>query len=318
MSDLNLSILGFPAVNSQLKIELRDPATKAVVKQAQPFLDGTVRVAQLDPGAYELAVTHTNLVTPVLLKPIRVLPVGDTKIQVLIDPSKFQSLPIEDIPDANLGPVSDAAQSVAETVLPLAQKQPGEAITASDWNAMASSIRELALSVSELTRLVTPVGHNHPELERKIEEIGDNFTALLEQLGGAMTELQRQIQAERYRKQVENVLTAAEVDPTQGTGKELLDIVGRLRTNVTDPPARFGRAARTTGVQLSTKLEQLLDAKADDEAFLNSDEVKQLSETVDLLKAQQTTTHADELAHNRKVDRTLGSGGLTDVIGKER
>jgi hypothetical protein len=318
MSDLNLSILGFPAVNPDLKIELRDPATNTVVKQAQPFLDGTVRIARLDPGAYELAVTHVNLATPVLIKPIRVLPTGDTKIQVLIDPSRFRNLPIEDIPDANLGPVSDAAQAVAETVLPLAQKQPGEAITASDWNAMASSIRELALSVGELTRLVTPVGHNHPELERKIQEIGDNFTALLEQLSGAMTELQRQIQAERFRKQVETVLTAAQVDPSQGTGKEFLDIVGRLRENVTDTPSRFGRAARTTGIQLSTKLEQLLDAKADDEEFINSDAVKQLSETVDLLKQQQTTTQADELAHNRKVDRILGSGGLTDVIGKER
>lgn len=318
MSDLNLSILGFPTVNRELKIELRDPATKAVVKEAQPFLDGTVRMSQLDPGAYELAVTHLNLATPVLLKPIRVLPVGDTKIQVLIDPSKFRNLPIEDIPDANLGPVSDAARTVAETVLPLSQKQPGEAITAADWNAMASSIRELALSVSELTRLVTPVGHNHAELERKIEEMTGNFTTLLEQLGGAMTELQRQIQAERYRKQVESVLTAAEVDPAQGTGKEFLDIIDRLGSGVTDTPTRFGRTARTTGIQLSTKLEQLLDAKADDEAFLNSAAVKQLSETVDLLKAQQTTTHADELAHNRKVDRTLGSGGLIDVLGKER
>jgi hypothetical protein len=318
MSDLNLSILGFPAANAGLTVELRDPATKVVVKQAQPFLDGTVRMARLDPGTYELAVTHVNLATPVLLKPIRVLPTGDTKIQVLIDPTKFREVRTEDIPDANLGPVSDAAQAVAETVLPLAQKQPGEAITAADWNAMASGIRELALSLSELTRLVTPVGHNHAELERNIQDITGNFAILLEQLSGAMTELQRQIQAERYRKQVENVLTAAEVDPTQGSGKEFLDLVGRLGAGITDSPSRFGRAARTTGIQLSTKLEQLLDAKADDEEFLNSPEVKQLSETVDLLKAQQTTTHADELAHNRKVDRTLGSGGLIDVIGKER
>jgi len=317
MSDLNLSILGFPAVNPELKIELRDPATRTVVKEAQPFLDGTVRMSRLDPGAYELAVTHVNLATPVLLRQIRVLPVGDTRIQVLIDPSKFRNLPIEDIPDANLGPVSDAAQGVAETVLPLAQKQPGEAITAADWNAMASSIRDLALAVGELTRLVTPVGHNHGELERKIEEISGNFATLLETLSAAMTELQRQIQGERFRKQVENVLAAADVDPTQGTGKEFLDIVGRLSTNITDSPARFGRTARTTGVQLGTKLEQLLDAKADDEEFLNSPQVKQLSETVDLLKQQQTTTHVDELQHQRKVDRTLGSGGLVDVLGRE-
>jgi hypothetical protein len=317
MSDLNLSILGFPAVNRDLTVELRDPAADVVVKTAQPFLDGTVRIAQLDPGAYELAVFHPNLTLPVLQRPIRVLPTGDTRIQVLIDPSKFRSTPIVDIPDANLGPVRDAAQGVAETALPLAQKQPGEAITASDWNAIASGIRELALALTELTRLVTPVGHNHTELETKIEEISGNFTSLLETLSAAMTELQRQIQAERFRKQVEDVLTAGGIERGAGPGRELLDAVGQLTTAVTDTPTRFGRVARTTGIQLSTKLEQILDEKADDETFINSNEVKQLSETVDLLKAQRATTYSSELEHLRKVDRTLGGGGLIDVLSKE-
>lgn len=317
MSDLNLSILGFPAVNRDLTVELRDPAADVVVKTAQPFLDGTVRIPQLDPGAYELAVFHPNLTLPVLQRPIRVLPIGDTKIQVLIDPSKFRNIPIADIPDANLGPVRDAAQVVAETVLPLAQKQAGEAITASDWNAMAFGIRELALATTELTRLVTPVGHNHTELETKIEEITGNFTVLLETLSAAMTELQRQIQSERFRRQVEGVLTAGGIERGQGPGKELLDAVDQLAGSVTDTPTRFGRVARTTGIQISTKLEQILDEKADDEAFVNSSEVKQLSETVDLLKAQRSTTFSSELEHHRKVDRTLGAGGLIEVLSKE-
>jgi len=316
MADLNVSILGFPAVNRDLTVELRDPTVGTVVKTAQPFLDGTVRLGQLTAGAYELTVSHPNLTLPVLRRPIRVLPTGDTRISVLIDPSRFRNTPITDIPDANLGPVRDSAQTVAETVLPLAQKQPGEAITAADWNVMASSIRDLAVAVTELTRLVTPVGHNHPELETKLEEVGGNFGTLLETLSAAFIELQRQIQTERFRQQVEDVLSLGTIDRTAGPGKELLDAVGRMRTTVTDSPTQFGRVARTTGVELATKLEQILDDRAGDDVFVNSTQVRQLSETVDLLKAQRSTTYSAELEHHRKTDRVLGAGGLTTVINR--
>jgi hypothetical protein len=287
------------------------------VRTAQPFLDGTVRMAQLTAGAYELTVSHPNLTLPVLRRPIRVLPTGDTRVSVLIDPTKFRNTAIADIPDANLGPVRDSAQAVAETVLPLGQKQPGEAITAADWNVLAASIRDVALAVTELTRLVTPVGHNHPELETKIEEISGNFGTLLETLSAAFTELQRQIQAERFRQQVEDLLTVGAIDRTAGPGRELLDAVGRLSGTVSDSPTRFGRVARTTGVELSTKLEQILDERAGDETFVNSPQVRQLTETVDLLRNQRSTTYTAELEHHRKTDRVLGGGGLTSVITRE-
>src|SRR4051795_9348531 len=155
MTGLNLSVLGFPAVNNDLTVEVRDPQTANVVATATPFLDGTVRIPQISPGAYELSVLHPNLTLPVLTRPIRILPVGDTSISVLIDPSQFRNTPIADIPDANLGPVRDTVTSVGETALPLARKQPGEAIRADDWNTMAGAVRDLATAVAELTRLVS-------------------------------------------------------------------------------------------------------------------------------------------------------------------
>src|SRR3954454_7357790 len=118
MQNLSLSILGFPAVNRDLTIEVRDPATQTLIKTAKPFLDGTVQIPKIDPGAYEITVKHPNLALPVITRPIRVLPTGDTKISLVLDPSKFRNTPIEDIPDANLSPVRDAARSVSETVLP--------------------------------------------------------------------------------------------------------------------------------------------------------------------------------------------------------
>src|SRR2546427_3889216 len=136
MQDLTVNILGFAPANRDLPVEVRDPLTQNVVREVKPFLDGTVRIPKIDPGTYELAIKHPNLTLPVLRRPIRVLPVGPTTISVLIDPSKFRNTPIEEIPEANLGPLIDAVKSVAETVTPLASKHPGEAIRSDDWNTM--------------------------------------------------------------------------------------------------------------------------------------------------------------------------------------
>ena len=86
-NNLLLNVLGFPAVNRDLTVEVRDPLTAQVVRTAKPFLDGTVRLPDVDPGAYELAVLHPNLALPVVRRPIRILPSGDTRVSVLIDPS---------------------------------------------------------------------------------------------------------------------------------------------------------------------------------------------------------------------------------------
>src|SRR3982751_4840146 len=145
MQDLTLNLLGFPAVTKDLTVEVRDPATQNVV----------------------------------LTRPIRVLPVGDTKVSLVIDPSKFRNTPIEDIPDANLTPVQDLVKSVAETVLPLSNKVSGEAILSRDWNTLAGAVRDLANAIGELTQLVSPRGHNHPELETKFNEVTGNFEGLV-------------------------------------------------------------------------------------------------------------------------------------------
>jgi hypothetical protein len=310
MQNLNLNILGFPAANRDLTVELRDPATATVVRTVKPFLDGTVRVSQIEAGAYELAVKHPNIALPVLTRPIRVLPVGDTTVSVVIDPSKFRNTPIEDVADANLTPVQDAVRSVAETVTPLANKVPGEAILAQDWNAMGAAIRDLANAVGELTRLVSPLGHNHPELEKKFDEMSSNFDELVNSVSASLTELQRQIQTQRFRQHVTDVLDAAQVDPQSSKGREFTDLVKKLEDNTTASPVNFGREARNTAVQLSTKLETLLDEKKDDATFAASDQVKNLATSIDLLKDQRATSYNAELQNYRKADRVLGGGAL--------
>jgi hypothetical protein len=316
MQSLKLNILGFPAVNRDLLVELTDPTSGDVVKAGRPFLDGTLSLPQVPPGAYEIAIKHPNLPIPVIRQPIRVLPVGDTNISLLIDPSRFRNTPIADIPDANLGPVRDAATTVQQSVQPLAAKRPGEAITSADWNALASSVGALAEAVSQLTRLVTPVGHNHPELETKIDEIQGNFTALLDTVTTAMTELQRQIQAERIRKQVVDVSDLVGFGVENPHRQALNEALLQLDHGVVESPLRFAQISRAVGVQAQTVLQQVLDENAGNPAVADSTEVKALGQSLDLLRATNTTSYTTELQHLRKSDRTFGTGGLTDVLNR--
>jgi hypothetical protein len=310
MSDLTVNILGFAAVNRDLKVELRDPTTNAVVREVSPYLDGTVRIPKINAGAYDLTVKHPNLALPVLRRPIRVLPTGDTKVSVLIDPSQFRNTPIEDIPESNLAPVRDMLQSVGETILPLANKQPGEAIRAEDWNTLVSGLRDVAQAVAELTRLVSPTGHDHLEFNRKFDEVTQNFSTLLNTLSAAMTELQRQIQTERMREQIIDVLDVAEV-PIERR-KEFLAPLDKLQKSVTESPIAFGRKARTAGVEIEQLLENLKGEKQPD--FATSKSVESLGETANLLKRQPTTSYTAELEHLRRVDRTGANAGLIGVF----
>lgn len=310
MNNLTMNILGFPAVNRDLTVQVRDPITQNVVREVKPFLDGTVHIPKIDPGAYEIMVTHPNFTLPILRRPIRVLPVGDTKISVLIDPSQFRNTPIEQVPEANLTPVRDLARSVAETVTPLSNKQPGEAILSHDWNTMGASIRDLSNAFNESMQLVSPVGHSHPEYVKKFDEITTNFQNLLNVLSSAMTELQRQIQADRLQRQVLDVLDKAHVDPSTPQGRQFLDPLANLAGSITNSPTQYGRDVRNAAVQVSTQLESLLDQKHTDTAFIGSSQVKTLSDALDLHKTQNATTYESELEYHRVLDRNFGGGLL--------
>lgn len=304
-TNLQLNVFGFPAANRDLTVEVRDPVSAAVVRTAKPFLDGTVRLPNIGPGAYVLAVLHPNLALPVVRRPIRILPTGDTRISVVIDPSQFRHTPIEDIPDANLGPVRDTVTSVGETALPLARKQPGEAIRADDWNAMAGAIHDLASAVAELTRLVSPTGHDHPELVSEFDEMSRNFDQLVNTLSASMTELQRQIQAQRFRRQVDDLVSVGQLDDV--TAGRMYTLVGSLETNVTDSPLVYGRRARDVGQQLTAAVAQVLEAKPEPS---DAAAVGALAQSTDLLRTQQATSYTSEIEFHRMTDRKLGSGGL--------
>jgi len=310
MNDLTLNILGFAAANRDLSVEIRDPITQDIVHVVKPFLDGTARVPRIAPGTYEVTLKHPNLALPVLRRPIRILPSGSTKISVVIDPARFRDTPIEDIPEANLAPVREAAASVAETLAPQTNKQPGEAILADDWNQLASGVRDLALAVAELTRLVSPTGHDHPELIRKFDEVTTNVQTLVEAVSTAVTELQRGLQIQALRQQIADMLTLAEINPESADAAPFFALIATLEQKLNEPPEVFAREMRNVSVRLSTLLEELLDRRRDDQDFVTSPVVKGVVEFVDKGKAQRTTTYEGELKRQRLIARSLAGNGF--------
>lgn len=307
MNNLTMNILGFAAVNRDLRVEVRDPVTQNVVREVRPFLDGTVRVPQIQAGAYDIHVFHPNLPRPVITRPIHVLPHGDTNVTVMIDPTKFRNTPIEDIPEANLAPVADLARSIAETVAPLAAKTPGEAIRASDWNALAGAVRDLSNSTGELTRLVSPVGHDHPEIIAKIDEMSTNFQTLLDTMSQALAELQRQIQTLRLRRQVEEVLDAADIGVESTKGVEFTRLIENLEDKITASPAVFSKELRNVAIQMGTQLESVIDAKP---GVVATPQVESISKSIDLLKEQRSNSYGSEISFNRKLDRNMGGSAI--------
>lgn len=240
-SKVNVSIMsGLPAVNADLVVDIVDPAQPdRPLHTGRPFRDGTLNFPTVAPGVYEMVIRHPNILLPVTRRPVRILP-GETKVSILIDPAKFRNTPIEDIPDANLQPIIDAARDVEEDARGLGNKRPGEAILASNWNAMAATVESLARSVGELARLVAPQGHNHPQYERKIDEMGTNFESLINTLSASMAEVQRRFQIERLDAVSLDAFSGLDGTPAITAAKnQIKTIIDNLMDNVVETPRTF-------------------------------------------------------------------------------
>lgn len=249
MNELTVNVLGFAAVNTDLKAQLRDVVTGQVIEERPLFRDGTARFPKVRPGQYDLHVIHPNMpLKPVAVRPIRTLPVGPTRISILVDPKDFANTAIEDIPDVDLTPLARTMDEVDLAAQGLGNKKGGEAILASDWNALASTVSTLAKSVSELTRLVTPVGHNHPEYEKKMNELSTNFDKLVGTLSESMAEIQRQLQIRRLEEVTTKILDEAEVPITDR--KVFEERFELLREKVTESPRNFSEFMRNQSADI--------------------------------------------------------------------
>src|SRR5712692_6807945 len=121
----NIQLQGYTPANRDATVRLVNQATGQAIER-KPFLDGSLVVRDMDPGLYQLEVTHPNLIQPITQRAIRLIPqVAPTFVPVIVPPDLFRDTPVRDIPDKDLTPVQQAATGVRAQLQPIANKAPG-------------------------------------------------------------------------------------------------------------------------------------------------------------------------------------------------
>jgi hypothetical protein len=275
---LNIQLQGYTPANRDATVRLVNQSTGAVIER-KPFLDGSLLVRDIDAGMYQLEVRHPNLVNPIDVRPIRLIPQPTPVfVPVMVPPDLFLDTPIRDIPDKDLTPVQQAATAARSQLVPISSKGPGEVIRAADWNSLVDAVMDLGNAVIELTTLVSAQGHDHPEIAEKIDEVQGNIRRFADAFGRSLLELRRDIETQRLRKNVDDVLVAAGASDDVRT--RLIGRVATLETNVQADTTLFTRNLTAAGNQFLTEINDMANAQgAEAETFLKRPEVVQLTET---------------------------------------
>lgn len=310
---VNLKLQNYPPANRDARITLTNAATGQVIER-KPFLDGTLVLRDVDPGPWQVQVVHPNVVLPLFQKEIRVLPQRlPTFVPVPIDPLDFRDTPIQDTPDADLGPVQRATTAARTQVTAVGGKGPGEVIRAADWNQLVAGVVDLASAVLELVSLVSPKGHDHPEIAVKIDEVQGNVRRFVTSFGRSLLELRRDVENEHLRRVTTDVLDVAGV--TGADRERVLARVGDLEASLYSTPVEFSSKLATTGRVLSAEVYDLAHAQGAEEAeFLAHPQVqKMLTLSQSLATSGGQLTAEEELDTYRRTGVALGGtkiGGL--------
>jgi hypothetical protein len=299
-ADVNIRLQGFAAANRDASVSLVSEATGRKV-ETRPFLDGTVTVRDLDPGMYELEVRHPNLMMPIEKRRIRIFPQPQpTQVNVHVPDVIFRDTKIEDVPDMDLTPVQTAAAAARGNAQQVGAKLPGEAIQAADWNLLAGAVADLANAVGQLTLLVSPRGHDHPEIATKIDEVQSNLRTFAEAFGKTVLEIRRQFEADQLRRNTEDVLSLADVPPA--TRKDLFDRIDNLQLNLQKDTPQYTQQLANVSAALLDQINDIAVKKGEAGAdFLADKKVMELSERTKTYRNAGTQTRAEGelLVHQR-------------------
>ena len=310
-SALSMQLQGFPAANRDAEVTLVNTATNQTIKR-NPFLDGSLTVRDIDAGVWDVRVTHPNVITPIFTGRVRVFPQPrPTFLPIPIPEIVFRDTPIRDIPDANLAPVQQAVTRAAESLAPISAKAPGEVIRASDWNILAGAVKDLADNILQLTNLVSPRGHNHPEIAEKIAEVQDNVRRFSEAFGRSLLEFRRELEAEFLRQRLTGALD--ELGAPQATRDELLGRIGQLSGSLQAESTVFTAQLANTGSRVLTSVAELATARPE---VADSPNIRVLQQVAQQYVTSGTATSADAELKMYNRTGTASGGKISSVVSR--
>ncbi len=262
MGSLNMQLGAEPAILRDMKVSLVNQATREK-RDVTPFLDGSVMVANLEPGPWQVVARHPNVLADVFNRPIRVLPDRPTITRIVIPANLFSNIVIADTADANLGPAQAKLAEADSAARDQARKVAGQPIFADDWNALAATVADSARATGELARLVSPIGHDHPELIAAISDVQENVQRFYDLFARSLAELQRQIEQLALQRKVDDVV-AVVPDLPPPARKRMDDLLGELKRSYQDPPSIYDLKKRRFGEALQEEVSAALANAAPD------------------------------------------------------
>ena len=134
------------------------------------------------------------------------------------------------------------------------RKRAGQPIYADDWNELSAVVADMARGTKELAGLVSPIGHDHPELVAKLDEQASNLQRLFDVFGESVSQLQREVQILGLQNRVEDALNALPEAKRLTFRPQFLGLLQNLDAARGENPQNF-----TTRLQrIATDLAQLI------------------------------------------------------------
>ncbi len=281
-------------------------------RTVKPYLDGSIAVNNLAAGQWRVQAKHPNMVFDVFDRNVQVFQDRPTFAPINIPTNIFENVPIRETPEADLGPVQQRLDELTSAAEGHTNKMGGQPIYADDWNNLASTVSEVSRSTRELTDLVSPVGHDHPEIVEKIEEIQGNIQRFYDAFGAAIAQLQRQMQQLALQRKVETALEKVP-NATPEVRKEMEDNAKELADAWLDNPGIYSARKRRTAQKIQTQLVNLL-AEADP-AVRDDPDVKDLNEFADAMATEPAViSYEQEVAQQQRANKKSSRGIVSDAL----
>jgi hypothetical protein len=281
-------------------------------RTVKPYLDGSIAVTNLVAGQWRVQAKHPNMVFDVFDRNVQVFSDRPTFAPINIPTNIFENVPIRETPEADLGPVQQRLDELTGTAQSQTNKLGGQPIYADDWNNLANTVGEVSRSTRELTDLVSAVGHDHPEIVEKIEEIQGNIQRFFDAFGAAIAQLQRQMQQLALQRKVETALEKVP-NATPEVRKEMEDNAKELASAWLETPGIYSARKRRTAQKIQTQLVGLL-AEADPEVRDNPD-VKDLNDYAAAMATEPAVvTYEQEVAQQQRANKKSTRGIVSDAM----